>query len=332
LLYFAFHSAGLSDAVAAALQADLGLVSFVAADDSGVAFESADLADRIARLPYLRNCFEVLARAPRRDLDQVGSDLIQRLRAGRFPSPRPGSGFRIMAHIDGTLIGIAPQTRQRLEKAIALSIGGRAEPRGGGTEYWIIGRRDIPDVFLGRRLPRPAQAKPAPGQLAAELAALVVRVGGCDADDVVLDPFGGSGALLRARAALPHRRLIYSDLDLKVHSAALGDLRRQPDSLVLGEDATALPSLESGSVTRIITDPPWGEFESELGPYEEFAEAVWKSFDRVLRPDNSRATMLIGRRPSKLMIHAALARGFVITSSYDLLVNGHPATLFVAGR
>lgn len=328
--YFAYHAAGLGSIVAECLQSDLQNVEILEKDGSGVHFKSSSPATLIGSLPYLRNTFEVVTTAPRREIDASISDLAARVRA----APRTGKSnqiaFRIMAQVDGELLSVSPEPRRRLEQAITAVMGGRVEPRGSGIEYWVIGRRELDVVFLGRRLKKDAQPKPARGELAPELAHLLVRVSQPRSDDVVLDPFAGSGALLVARSALPYSSLIYSDLELAQHRSRLGALRSLRAARLLADDALALPNVKERSVTSIITDPPWGEHSEITGDYKDFASAMFTSFQHVLNPANGRVTVLTGRRIAGATLSAAGARGFAILATHDILVNGHPATVIVA--
>ena len=327
--YFAFHAAGLGSIVAECLRSDLNDVDILEADGSGLHFKSSSPATLVGALPYLRNTFEVLTTAPRREIGSTISDLAARVR--KIPrGNRSNMAFRVMAQIDGELLSITTESRRRLEQAITTTIGGRVEPRGSGTEYWVIGRRDLDIVFLGRRLKKDAQPKPARGELASELAHLIVRISQPRSDDIVLDPFAGSGALLVARSGLPYARLIYSDLELAQHRGRLGPLRSLRAVQLLADDALTLPHVKDRSVTSIITDPPWGEHTDVSGDYADFAIAMFTSFERVLSPANGRVAVLTGRQITGATLRAAEEQGFAILATHDILVNGHPATVVVA--
>jgi predicted RNA methylase len=99
------------------------------------------------------------------------------------------------------------------------------------------------------------------------LAAALVRAGGVRADDVVWDPFVGSGTELIERALLgSFASLIGSDTDLRALEVARGNLdaARVTASLHLGDALRFAPA----GVTAIITNPPMGRrvHRGDVGP------------------------------------------------------------------
>jgi 23S rRNA G2445 N2-methylase RlmL len=90
------------------------------------------------------------------------------------------------------------------------------------------------------------------------LAAAVARLGGVRADDVVWDPFVGSGLELVERGRLgPYARLHGSDLDARALAAATANLDAAglADHALVEADATVHAP---AGVTLILTNPPMG--------------------------------------------------------------------------
>jgi 23S rRNA G2445 N2-methylase RlmL len=104
--------------------------------------------------------------------------------------------------------------------------------------------------FAWRRQAVPAASHPT-------IAAALARVAGPREDDVVWDPFVGSGAELIERARVgPYRELIGSDLDERALAAARENLAAAAVSARV-ERADALVHAPVG-VTLIVTNPPMG--------------------------------------------------------------------------
>ncbi len=104
--------------------------------------------------------------------------------------------------------------------------------------------------FAWRRGDVPAASHPT-------IAAALARVAGVRADDVVWDPFVGSGSELVERALLgPYRELIGSDLDPRALKVAAGNLEAAGLRARL-ETSDAL-ALSPPGVTLVITNPPMG--------------------------------------------------------------------------
>lgn len=332
--YYVQYGAGLGGLVFPALSGDLGDVDVQFRDDSSVAFVTGATSDRVAELPYLKNAFQILVTAPRGAMSRSVDQIARLLRKGAaLRDQRRGAPFRTMVNIDGQLVGLPRETRSRLESVIAEQTGGRLNARGGvGVEYWIVGRRDLDQLLFCRKITVGAKKAGARGSLSADLATLLVRASGPRHEDVFLDPFAGSGAIVAMRIKTPFRKAIYSDINLPELRPQLSPQivkRRNVD--ILAEDALALPSVPDGSVSCIVTDPPWGEYESLDRPYEEFVASMLKSFDRVL-DQNGRLVLLLSRRSARDVASVWKTADLRVTDSHDILVNGHPATVLVGGR
>lgn len=323
--YFAQYRAGLGELVVDSLHRDLRGVRVVGSDDSSVLFDSRSDPEQVGRLGYLKNAFTVLATVPRSAPQKAAERIAEQVQStAMLRGQGRVTGFRTMVSVDGKLTGLPRPTKARLEAAIAKASGARLTTRGGGTEYWLIGRRDLTTMLFCRRLTSGVK-QGAAGSLGADLATLLVKASGPRADDVFLDPFAGSGALVRARMALPYDRVICSDL-------VRPEIPRGKRVTVLAEDALELPSVPTGSVSAVVTDPPWGEYDELDADFDTFARGLLASLDRVLDPRHGRLVMLLSRRTATVAARHWKAAGLELWHSYDLLVNGHPATAHVGGR
>ncbi|MEP7021883.1 MAG: hypothetical protein ABI808_14650 [Pseudonocardiales bacterium] len=328
--YLIQFPAGFSVLVERALASDFAAVDARYADDSSIVFDSRDRVRSVDDTPYAKNVFLVHAETPRRALAGSMTTLatsVPDLRGRRGRTP----GFRLMYHVDGQLVSPEPKARRDLEVAVARASGLRLTPRGQCTEYWVIGRRDLPMLYLGERLPRQRPAVKLRGSLSSELASLLVSASRPRPDDVFLDPFSGTGSLLEARSQRPFRSMLYNDSDLSRYREGLGEWSRRRDKVrLLAEDARKLPSVPTGSVDVMVTDPPWGEFDDHIGDYDEFAGAVAACFRRILHPDKGRLVVLVNRRNEEIMANALLSSDLKVNEYFRILVNGHPATALSA--
>lgn len=329
---FLQFAAGLGPLVEHALTMDFGTLRTVYEDDSGIMMDVSAERARVASLQYVKNSFLVLDEVPRTSLPADVDGLARRLRAEDIlPKESRKQAFRVMFSVDGQLVAVPAPSRQRLVAAIEARTRGALNARGGsGTEFWLIGRRDLDTVLFCERLSTGPTGKAERGALATDLSTLLVLASEPRPDDVFLDPFGGSGTLVAARALWPARSLTYSDVRARQHAPSFSLRGRAgPQVRVLDEDARALPSVPDDSVDAIVTDPPWGEYEELEQPYPAFAEGVLAAFRRVLK-DPARVVLLLSRRSAD--VFAELFPGASLTTQrrLDVLVNGHPATVLVA--
>jgi tRNA G10 N-methylase Trm11 len=152
----------------------------------------------------------------------------------------------------------------------------RASPDGCG-ELHLVPRFDQDPRFAYRRADVPAASHPT-------IAAALARLAGVQADEVVWDPFVGSGLELVERARLgPVRELWGSDIDPRALSAARLNLDAAGLSfarLVEGSALTFAPSAPS----LIVTNPPMGRRVARDGTVGDLLEGFLEHAARVLRP------------------------------------------------
>jgi 23S rRNA G2445 N2-methylase RlmL len=124
------------------------------------------------------------------------------------------------------------------------------EPTARSVEVSLVPRALDDPRFAWRRRDVPAASHPT-------VAAALARVAGVRADDVVWDPFVGSGGELVERALLgPYRALHGTDVDERALDAARANLAAAGlDAQLTAGDALA-PGPEG--VTLVITNPPMG--------------------------------------------------------------------------
>lgn len=146
-------------------------------------------------------------------------------------------------------------------------------------------------------------------------------------DDVVLDPLCGAGTLLIERALMaPFDRLIGGDIQNEAITIARRNAR-VADVVATWRawDARALP-LENASVTRILTNLPFGK---QIGTHEEntaLYAALIKEFGRVLTQDGLMVTLTSEDRLWDMVLHDAQWR---IVKKVVCVILGQPATIFV---
>jgi Putative RNA methylase family UPF0020 len=324
--YVALFPAGTADLVAAGLQSLLPGAEVLDSDDSALSFATQVRLDSRDAVPIARNLFLVRARVARRDLNGTAADLARRVRD--LPRPRGSSGFRVMFHVDGRLVAGSPRARLMLEKAIGAATGLRPEPRGNCQEYWVIGRRDWPAMYLAERLPGSRGRMPAQqGSLSRELSALLVSLSRPEPQDVFLDPFAGHGSIVRARLATPARKVIFNDCAESLCDSAAARLGRHAGLVFSHDDGTSMTSVKSAEVSAIVTDPPWGEHDESIGDYGKFTRSIAAEFSRLLNPRSGRLVLLVSRRHAEQLQESLAEAGLGCEPPTGILVNGHPASV-----
>jgi 23S rRNA G2445 N2-methylase RlmL len=160
------------------------------------------------------------------------------------------------------------------------------------------------------------------------IAAALAQLAGVRADDVVWDPFVGSGLELAERGLLgPHARLVGTDLDphaLEVAAANLAAAGLERVELLQADATTHTPA----GVTLIITNPPMGR-RVQRGDVAPLLTAFLAHAGAVLQPGGR----LVWISPLPRVTQAAArAAGLVCRRAQPLDMGGFNAQLEVWSR
>jgi tRNA G10 N-methylase Trm11 len=150
-------------------------------------------------------------------------------------------------------------------------------------------------------------------------------------DDIVLDPFCGTGTVLIERAQIGrYKNLIGSDRDAGAIRAARENIgpRYKPIELHEDWDAGALP-LADASVTKIVSNLPWGiKHGSHAANRRLYADWI-AELNRVLTP---KGKMVLLTSEWRLMRDLGDRRRLAIEKMTRVTVLGAPASLYQCSR
>lgn len=174
-------------------------------------------------------------------------------------------------------------------QAVARAVPGLVNDPTDSDWQVLVTSRPLPRVCVTiapRRLddPRfPWRVRDVPAASHPTLAAALARIAGPRHDDVVWDPFVGSGGELIERARLgPYVSLLGSDVDDRALSAARENFAAAQIDAAL-EKANAL-TLHPPGVTLVLTNPPMGRRSSRAPGLTAFLDAFVAHAAEVLRP------------------------------------------------
>jgi SAM-dependent methyltransferase len=332
--------AGLQDVVEPELGRRLPDFRTLHKEQGLLIFESAAASDVVAHLPFFNNSFAVLGQAAASPAQLEGA-VAQHWSAGPLLAAARASlrsherSFRMFVSDESRLVAVSRSTTDRVTRAIQQASGLRHQPGGADVEFWSLRRREGV-VYFCRRLSRRSKTERdlAPGELRPELASLLCLLSHPAPQDVFLDPFAGSGAIAFARADQPFRRLLLSDIDPDKVAELHRQLKRRrlggrpggPEVLATVADARRLSSLATGSVDKVVTDPPWGLFDRSIGDPVAFYRIVLGELARVLTP-GGRLVLLSGQREIWPGLNAELAPWLEPAASHEILLSGKKAVI-----
>jgi hypothetical protein len=273
--------------------------------DGMVTFESDLRPEQLSELRFLNNVYQLLAQdAPVTELPvpelPKGTSFIVRVRHGSQPGTVPVELNERVAKTGLVPTAHNPQHEFLLwQRNDGHSLWGLALPRAG---------------FKTRNLEA--------GELRPELAHILGLVAGLDPKDTVLDPFAGYGAIVRECLQGFHCEEVIA---MEHNEHLIPHLKSIPRLVALHGDAGSLPHIETRSMDRIITDPPWGSYEGKS------QDELWHLYrgalmqmHRVLRAKG--AVVILTAAP--FLPDLAAETYFDIIKQYPVLVNGRKATIY----
>lgn len=293
-----------------------------------VTFSSSLPWTRFQNLRYLNNCFLLLhtgtglVRGGRgvRSLLERKIHITPTLRA----IARNKITFRVVGSVANETIALDPDAQKYMEGQIARGLKLRVSVRAPSVEFWALTRKDGFSYF-GVRISslRKENKEREYGELRSEIAHLMVLLSNPKPTDVVFDPFCGRGGVLFERGyAAPYVALIGADNDPALIADAKNKLSKLKNVTLLHEDSLQ-SSVKSGSVSKVITDPPWGLYDADVGI--DFYTRLFVELERVLRPQGT-VVLLSG---AKEVLQDVLPKTvFTIEKHYDILVSGKKAGLY----
>ncbi len=192
------------------------------------------------------------------------------------------------------------------------------------------------DALIGARLSdasmrhRAYKREHLPASLRPTVAAAMSWLARPTPQDIVLDPLCGAGTILIERSLLgPLDRAIGGDIREEAVAMARRNARAADISATWRVwDARALP-LETGSVTRIISNLPFGKQIGTREANDALYRALIKEFSRVLSADGLLVTLT---SEDRLWDTVLRDHGWHIAKKIVIVVLGQPASIFVSER
>lgn len=318
--YIATFPAGFAPVVEAELIKALPDCRILHLYEALVHFRHGASPEALRRLIFFNNVFYVMKAYK----EPGGFDaMVREASAGAVPPLVRKGTVRVRFSDAGRFASVPAEVMRKAEQKVLnrtqLTID-RLSPR---TEVWYIRRQEGTGYYaqlLWHR--RVTEKNLAQGALRPEFAYLLCRVIPLQPQDVVCDPFAGSGAIPEQLSRMV-QQVYASDMDPEKVQALK---ERLPEAVcVQRADARQLTYLADGALDAIITDPPWGLFQTDLDP-DQLYSAFLQEARRVLRPEGK--LVLLTARKQELE-QLAQDSAWHIERRVDTLVNGKKAAVFI---
>jgi predicted RNA methylase len=319
--------AGLETVVTAAAATDLGKFQLLAEGPGFVRGMAHASTTDLRAFGCATNVFNVIASCARSDTAREMAELTRAVARHARPGGLPARGtFRLRLHDDGEFATTSTQEGEELQRVIGLWSGFTVSPRGAQIEFWVIRRREQPETILATKLTE-GSAPIAAGVLRPEVCAALARVAQVKRADLVLDPFAGSGAIGAACVDAGARRVWLNDPAKDVLRADGIDREHMEHMRLTHMDFRDLEVID-GSVSAIVTDPPWGHHTS-LEDIDALYIHLGAAARSWLDPDGL-FVLLTGAEPATVD-GLVKAGGFDVHRELPVLINGHKARVLRLG-
>lgn len=333
--YFSTFITGFQEVVETELKKLLPEVKILRLLDGLIIYETTASIQDIQKLRFINNSYIWLSQSSYTEGQKPEQVIEQLLRMSDFTRSREATSlmfvkfFRVIVSKENETIAVDRKLLEKAESKIFYSTHLKVHRTRPDIEYWFIFRKEGISLFGARITPlgKETTRKYNKGELRQELAHLLVLLSDPQKEDIVLDPFCGSGAIVLERVqAFPYTKLFASDIkeDLAEELRRKTKWGRQK-IIVEKHDALNLDNLEDNSINKIITDPPWGLFEKPQENMSDFYRKMLFGFRRILNQDGT-IVILVGRDSG--FDQVLLESKFSQIQKIDILVSGQKATVY----
>jgi len=244
-------------------------------------------------------------------------------------------------NVSASFLGKRNYTRFDIEDAIGAvleqSTKGSYHTRRDGaippteSASWRVMIRDREAVIAVRLATAPLHRRPykvasIPGTVHPPVAAVMARLAEIHSGHKVLDPCCGAGTIL-IEAANIEPGAHYHGRDISDESlTAARENSAGVDTVIWSQGDAGRLDLVSGSMDRVLVNPPWGQQVDSQKTLMHGRLALWSEIRRVLR-DNGLLTALVHSPEDEEMMVKA---GFVVQSRFPLSLFGSHPEIIVA--
>jgi len=305
--YFATFPAGTFTIIARQLKrfamAELKIVEH---DESSVVFQASVSVEKLIELRYFTNVYVI----------------IEDSRAEGYGQFIKGDYYRLMYSKNGSPASLDEASRNTVQRTIEQNLNLKLNTHLSRNDFYVI-ERSSSKKLLALRLPRAKFKRESlsAGELRPELAHILCLAAGLKPKYMVLDMFAGYGSIpLEAVRGFGCRKVMAVDVNI---------LKNRHEHQVIEwhtADARNLDFLANDSIDRVITDPPWGAYDSSVEDIEALYSDAGKEMARVLKP-NGIAVVLSGFASAQQSL-LAKASNLKIVKTWDILVSGKKATIY----
>lgn len=241
-----------------------------------------------------------------------------------------GTTFKILTYDKNQPSQIDYKNLKPIEKSIEKETGLKLGERKHDVDF-VLSRRSENIILFMLKLTyqRKTEKDLGKGSLRPELAYILAKIADIKDTDVCMDMFCGSGAIPKQIIKnFTYNMIFASDIDevkiLKLKKEYKGNNKKL---YIKQRDALNLDYFKDGFIDKIITDPPWNEYNSTGENFTEFYISSLTEISRLLK-DDGKAVILMGNI-KEFEQALNMVKTLTATQVFNILVNGKKANIYV---
>ncbi len=328
LPFFSTFISGLDTLIDQWLREDINDIKIDTLQDGLVVFRTLIASHQIGKIRYLNNSFILISRYELGRVTPSAVEAMNLLFQDRGLGSKlaelggvKGDSFKIVVTAENRMIAIGREGIEQLAGLIGGGTGLSHDGISGNREFWLVIRGDG-IVLFGLRITA-LKNKTVAGELRLELTNSLCRLSDPVKSDVFMDPFCGSGAIFLERISSFGYKFAHAvDTDVSKIKLLEGKVSWTKEKVKIRVgNALELTDVETGSVGKMVADPPWGNHQ-KVEDLDEFYRRMLKEFSRVLKPGGI-AVILVAR---EIELDKFVSE-FKLLEKYQILVSGRKANI-----
>jgi tRNA G10 N-methylase Trm11 len=330
--YFSTFITGFDDIVADELNKCLRGVEIVLLNDGLVVYKTTSSKEEIKKLRFLNNSFVLLKKFDKVSESSTNNILKSLIKDESLVNivcqsfPRKILKFRIRASVKNQFVSIDRNLLVNFEDKITQNVHNfRVDRSLPDMEFLITVRSEGFGLAGAQFTSRPNYERTLEkGELYPELAYILCLISEPNENEVFFDPFAGHGSIPAQRLNFPHKQIMAGEIDRDLQRKL--EIKFGKRVVVAPVDALSLSTISDNSIDKIVTDPPWGLYDTGKD-IPKFYFLMLKQFTRVLKHDG---TIVILTAQKELMedLLSKFEGQLKLEEKYSTLVSGKKAGVY----
>lgn len=327
-VYFSTFISGLQNYIEEILPKNFKKVKVLKLMDGAILYETDESSEDIR---FFNNTFLVINTFDIDDIDIIIKSSNPNVKeVVDYIKSQDGRSFHIFTSRENQLISVDKRILSQLENKISklTKLKLNIEKKPSDFEFWILTRSEGISLFMLRISKN--KKKLEKGELRLELVNVMCQLSNMTEEDVCLDPFCGSGAILLERSRIANFKGLFNCDTNEENYLRLKNYIKKLDNKKLNKSFFVKNinffdnNFDDKFFDKIITDPPWGYYE-QIDNIQLFYNNMLKEFSRILK-SNGIAVVLTANKEE--LEKAAKEFGFAIKNRFDILVSGKKACIY----